>query len=434
MVAINNNNFNDKFKILETNQGSGNVDELFAELFALINSEKEFISDKLSKEPEILIEESSKKFSNVLSSNIEKPIEQPQNKNEEQIQNELDVAKSLIQIFYKEVGIQENELKKNHPVSEKKDTIELLNSHKNLLLNKNNTLSKNNPRLNLNDTNKKIFEQKPILEFNIKKSSPKNNLKENFKGNLIESQTINNKDPKIEAKIDFKNKKTALRTNDSVNLIEKKKRKKNKQFNTSSKEDTQSSNDEYKSLTLRTERITKANSKNQNSNENKLVHKKNTSEKNDLKTPEIKKINSNYDSKIFLNLLESSWGEKFSKMLKNAINNGSNKLEIELKPKNLGKLNLEVSIKQNKTIVNLSSENQEVVNLLNENLPKLSDLIDKENRAFSSFMNNDGNKQNYSENDKGKDRSISEKNTKKKNESNMQSVKKIKNHNIDVNA
>ena len=346
MVAINNNNFNDKFKILETNQGSGNVDELFAELFALINSEKEFISDKLSKEPEILIEESSKKFSNVLSSNIEKPIEQPQNKNEEQIQNELDVAKSLIQIFYKEVGIQENELKKNHPVSEKKDTIELLNSHKNLLLNKNNTLSKNNPRLNLNDTNKKIFEQKPILEFNIKKSSPKNNLKENFKGNLIESQTINNKDPKIEAKIDFKNKKTALRTNDSVNLIEKKNRKKNKQFNTSSKEDTQSSNDEYKSLTLRTERITKANSKNQNSNENKLVHKKNTSEKNDLKTPEIKKINSNYDSKIFLNLLESSWGEKFSKMLKNAINNGSNKLEIELKPKNLGKLNLEVSIKQ----------------------------------------------------------------------------------------
>ena len=434
MVAINNNNLNDKFKILETNQGSGNVDELFAELFALINSKKEFLSDKLSEEPEILIEESSKKFSNVLSSNIEQPIEHPQNKNEEQIQNELDVAKSLIQIFYKEVGIQENELKKNHPVSEKKDTIELLNSHKNLLLNKNNTLSKNNPRLNLNDTNKKTFEQKPILEFNIKKSSPKNNLKENFKGNLIESQTINNKDPKIEAKIDFKNKKTDLRTNDSVNLIEKKNRKKNKQFSTSSKEDTQSSNDEYKSLTLKTEKVTRANSKNQNSNENKLVHKKNTSEKNDLKTPEIKKLNSNYDSKIFLNLLESSWGEKFSKMLKNTINNGSNKLEIELKPKNLGKLNLEVSIKQNKTIVNLSSENQEVVNLLNENLPKLSDLIDKENRAFSSFMNNDGNKQNYSENDKGKNRSISEKNTKKKNESNMQSVKKINNHNIDVNA
>ena len=120
-----------------------------------------------------------------------------------------------------------NELKKNHPVSEKKDTIELLNSHKNLLLNKNNTLSKNNPRLNLNDTNKKIFEQKPILEFNIKKSSPKNNLKENFKGNLIESQTINNKDPKIEAKIDFKKKENCLRTNDSVNLIEKKIKKTN---------------------------------------------------------------------------------------------------------------------------------------------------------------------------------------------------------------
>ena len=35
MVAINNNNFNDKFKILDTNQGSGNVDELFAELICI---------------------------------------------------------------------------------------------------------------------------------------------------------------------------------------------------------------------------------------------------------------------------------------------------------------------------------------------------------------------------------------------------------------
>ena len=39
---------------------------------------------------------------------------------------------------------------------------------------------------------------------------------------------------------------------------------------------------------------------------------------------------------------------------------------------------MEVSLKNNKTFINISSENQEVVNILNENLPRFTEMIDKE--------------------------------------------------------
>ena len=48
--------------------------------------------------------------------------------------------------------------------------------------------------------------------------------------------------------------------------------------------------------------------------------------------------------------MESSWGEKFSKIIKNSIINGLNKVDFTLKPKNLGKINLDISVKDNKTI------------------------------------------------------------------------------------
>ena len=109
-----------------------------------------------------------------------------------------------------------------------------------------------------------------------------------------------------------------------------------------------------------------------------------------------------------------------------------NKLEIQIKPKNLGKLNLEVIVKNNTTSINIGSENQEVVSLLNDNLPKLLDLIDKESKGFSSLMNGENNQSNYFNDKKNKDDFFSNNQVskKKKNTDNN----KISNHNIDVNA
>ena len=132
-------------------------------------------------------------------------------------------------------------------------------------------------------------------------------------------------------------------------------------------------------------------------------------------------------------MLESSWGEKFSKIIKSSVNNGLNKLQIQLKPKNLGKLNLEVSVKNNKTSINIGSENQEVVNLLNDNLSKLIDSIDKETKSFSSMMGGENNQNNYFNEIKIIKIFIKWYNIRRKNQRKI-NLKKINNHNIDVNA
>ena len=132
-----------------------------------------------------------------------------------------------------------------------------------------------------------------------------------------------------------------------------------------------------------------------------------------------------------LNLMESSWGEKFSKMIKNAVTNGLNKVEITLKPKSLGKINLDISVKDNTTKIQINAENIESANILNENLGKLNELIESKNDKFSNFF--EGNSNNNFNNPKKK-KVIDNQQivNKKKSIDNKKTI--ISNHNIDVQA
>ena len=47
--------------------------------------------------------------------------------------------------------------------------------------------------------------------------------------------------------------------------------------------------------------------------------------------------------------METNWEQKFSQIIKESIKNNSNKLEIDVKPKNLGKVKLEVTVKNDVT-------------------------------------------------------------------------------------
>ena len=61
--------------------------------------------------------------------------------------------------------------------------------------------------------------------------------------------------------------------------------------------------------------------------------------------------------------MESSWGEKFSKILKKSIDNGLNKVEYFLKPKSLGKINLDITVKDKhdkNTILMQKIKNQQI--------------------------------------------------------------------------
>ena len=168
---------------------------------------------------------------------------------------------------------------------------------------------------------------------------------------------------------------------------------------------------------------------------NQISLKREISNKDFPKNLENKDNQMQNKGQIFLDLLESSWGEKFSRIVKNAINNGVNKLEIQVKPKNLGKLNLEVSVKNSVTAINIGSENQDVVSLLNDNLPKLLESVDKENKGFSSNMNNENNNSNYFNHRNERENFLSNNEISKNNKKDVENKnQKFSNHNIDVNA
>ena len=133
-----------------------------------------------------------------------------------------------------------------------------------------------------------------------------------------------------------------------------------------------------------------------------------------------------------LDLLESSWGEKFSKLVKNSIENGIRKVDIYLKPKNLGKLNVEVFVKDKQTHININAESQEAANLLNENLTKINDIIEEKNNKFSLYNDNHNNGNLNQQNQSKKDENQNSLILKKKID--VTKIKRDNNRNIDVNA
>ncbi len=100
MVAINNN-LTEKFKVLTSKNSLEQNDDLFAELFALINTNIENSEEK-SLLKNVMIE-STKEPIGSLSVEANQIKEKPYDSD-----NELELAKSLIKIFYKEFGIDDS--------------------------------------------------------------------------------------------------------------------------------------------------------------------------------------------------------------------------------------------------------------------------------------------------------------------------------------
>ena len=142
--------------------------------------------------------------------------------------------------------------------------------------------------------------------------------------------------------------------------------------------------------------------------------------------------NSSYLSQDTLDLMESGWGEKLAKIIKNSLQNGMNKLDIKLNPSNLGKIRLEIFAKKNSSMqINFIAEAQDTANILNENLYKLEEIFESKNQKFASSSNNgnnsfNGNKEKKKNND---ERLISLKKARKSSNITSKNI-----HNIDVKA
>ena len=420
---------------LNSNKSQNSLDDLFAELFALVNLGDDSSEKLISPEKSEVINHKSIAHNDYSAENQDKET--------------LDLAKSLAEVFYKDLGIVHGQIKQdensklhNYAATTHRKT----NDHKSLdkiiplknLPSENKLLTKIGSEQNKivnNENPLKSLASKHNLVFNIKKKDiENNNIKKNYKEEILNPKTsnpehsnkiFNNNTTNLSSSIknsvkkisiDLKEKKTKKRTQNEVfeNKIEDK--------NLAEKTFKEISPKIVNHLTRNTEKkITETNINLKNTNNGKIKF----SEKGlDNK--------QHFMNEQTLDLLESSWGEKFTKILKNSIDNGIQKIEIFLKPKNLGKINLEVLLKDKQTHININTESQETANILNENLPKINDIVEEKNNKFSLLNDNNGNNHSNHQN-QGKKNSIDSSVNKKKKINEVKVVRE-NNRNIDVNA
>ena len=435
MVAIKNDT-SKNINFVNSTLHSEKTNELFAELFALINTNSLDPENKNLLKDVVLQKTDTEESLDVNKNISEKGLLEVTSKQKNKIEvtdSEYETAKSLIEVFYKEVGIVEplNQTKNSNPNS--------LNQNPKSLLNKNfitrekialeNKLDSNESDLAFkNDNSKRIV----INIIKDPSSSKKIKNNENVSKYYTENKSqIDSKVLKQQNEFNYK----AKNSNFETAIINKKINKKNKQFKVSAKDKIEHNDLVTKQVKIENRKNTNFSQIIKKTAENQIGQKREISNKDFSKTLETKDNQMQNKGQIFLDLLESSWGEKFSRIVKNAVNNGVNKLEIQVKPKNLGKLNLEVSVKNSVTAINIGSENQDVVSLLNDNLPKLLESIDKESKSFSGSMNNENNNSNYFNQRNERENFLSSSEISKKNKKDVENKnQKFSNHNIDVNA
>jgi len=424
MVINNKLDGNSELVGIKSSEKSSDIDALFAELFALVNLDS--IDSEKNSFQEIDAKEIDDKL-NITDSN----------------KNTMNVARSLAEVFYKELGIDNNSLNKetkdkNLKILDHKEINFKDMKHSGLSTNLKNIVSlgegrkgihfKNNQEINQNFNEPKESKTQNI-EIKIKKIDKINVENENPKSNPLNKKLETEQLKNVNSQTIANRVKSSKET--SIVLKEKKINKKNSNIIAAKNNDEQEAiqnkiNKESPSKVIGT--LTRNNTK--NSNETSFDLK---SSNNKTKSPE-KHItnNQNFHTKETLDLLESSWGEKFTKIIKNSMDRGISKLNFDLKPKNLGKISLEVTVKDSKTSIQINTENQEAANILNDNLPKLTDLIEEKNSKFSLF-NDSNNHSNYFNQQKQKQHDKQETTDFKKK---VNELKKIKtnNNSIDVNA
>ena len=390
------NNLNSDMKTFNLN--SDGLDGIFAELFSSVN------------------------FSSLETVSVENDSGIKESINKDHSQNELNAAKSLVSIFFDT----DNFNAKTKNGTEKIEM--LLNSDK---------TTNNAMNLNVNEISQKFLsknnidpifpneEKKNILLLN--KTVGKNSDKKVIV-NATTKAGINN----IEFSETDKNKsfdlhklsqdgKTNLYLNQSKHnfVIDGKSQVTNmskKKVNRLKSLDLETKFSDIESKSSKSELIYRINSNNAPPKKNILEKIYNQNINNSQLTDNISKDSKELDLKLtsqrtniadqkYLDLMESGWGEKFSKTLKLSIQRGVQKIDFNLEPKNLGKLKVEIKQDEGKTSVKISTDNKNVANILNENQSKLTELLDKEQLRFDesnymSFGKNFSNKQNKEGSDK----------------------------------
>lgn len=427
MVLIGKNlgQFKDGMQLNNSNFNSNELDEIFAELFSLVD------------------------FSNLEETNLDETEQNVFSQKNLDQSNEIDTAKSLISIFYKEMNLNEHkdsefDLITNNEENENQTNTQLI---QNSLIAK----KKIDKIINKEIENKNDLRSKYFFENLHTKSIPQKINKKGRKNldNLINERSTlaeNNKELKKEINKKFSNEniKTKNLNNSAIqkineNMIKKKERKKSELnenlkleviFTKKDKNVTQS-----KSAFLSNVKFS-SNDKKLNTNLN--INKTNDKENSKIFNKE-QNLSSNFNSQEVLDLLESSWGEKLVKLIQNSLKRGLQKIDISLEPKNLGKIKVEIDVINDKTDIKIIADNKVTASILNDNQLKLNQMLEKESINLGSFTSNSDSNNSSSNFKENKD---NEKNKEMKKNLNIKSetdntttyFKRKTIHNVDINA
>ena len=426
------------------------LDNIFAELFSMVDmssieetSDHSLITDKSigNDLKEVITNNliSSESIKGSIKGSIKVNIVES---NEGLIKNEeasIEAAKSLISIFYKEALIEDKveisdsqlptEIQNNET---EKDNYNFLN---NLALIPKKNISTKQDGIKENQTSKK--KNVKVIKDSLQNHDLLN--KESFVSEKKNKSSINQNT--------FVNNNLASKKNEEINpkkidLSAKKIKKKNERTEQVKLDVTYSNIKKTDNITkhvfLNERKLSGTNLKEESilSNSEKIsIDKKiNPTKLNDTK---LNQNNFNTENQETLDLLESSWGEKFVRIIRNNIKNGQYKVNLSLEPKNLGKLKVEVELNGDKTEVKINADNKITANILNENQHKLSEMMEKDQLKlgnFSSMMNDQKNSKNHSEKDKEKVKSLSSNSNKEPKDAEKDIKVKKTIHNVDINA
>ena len=408
MVTVNKNNIvnSENISLKKHKVFKEDLDGVFAALFSLVDMENIEIDEKTNK--------------NSLDVSIENKEAIKFEKNDlitlkDSDENILAAAQSLVSLFYKELNLESPDEK----------------FHDNTVFKPNDVQFKN--QKNPNDP--KFVNKIEESESELRTFTPKIKKDENFFTNKENSQDLSKKNKvlgnkhidinkiksnlnKTETKLERKNSdKQIINDNEKLignreiwqkqnkNTISKKKINKNKLINQSYKVEVKFENKEIKNSTELT--INYHNTFLQNRDQKSQINliERTSSNKNHNSKALVNNLGdqkSPADKNEILDLMESAWGEKFVKIVKNNIARGVNRINLSLEPKNLGKLKVEVEVTGKETELKILSDNKQTITTLNENFQKLNEMFKEDNLKLSNFstmfnQNNDNSKNKNSE-------------------------------------
>ena len=398
---------------LSLSNSKKNTDDLFAELFSILQSSDNLTTTNIETESIVGKSENNLKNDFVIE-------------NTEVSNLEIEAAKYLAETFYKEIGIIEE--KDNNTINKITEFIPKVSTKP---INTKNFPNKDSSNKLPIDKEDNEFLEKIHFQVNVVVEKLQNSHLKKEKIEVDNFPTMK-KIPEVK-KIDINNGKENITNvqskNISNNLIEKKQKKKGKQlFQKTSAENselTKSNSDKKIAISPNHSLNIKTKKQIENFSSRKIIEIKDK-----IKGP--KQIVSNSNENKILNFMENNWEQKFSTIIKESLRNNVNKIELDVKPKNLGKVRLEVKVDKDVTKIDFTTESIETANLLNENINKITDFLNEGKENYLSQNKNSNQNFNHQKNkrDSSNHKNLVDNNKEKS------SIDKTNNsnHNIDVNA